>query len=248
MAHPLDDSNRPEPADRPLIGVTGPARGGHAAWMAVRFALWLAGARAVRITPDEPRTLGETPLLDGLVLTGGDDIEPRRYGERATRRMTIDPPRDALELDLAGEARRLRRPTLGICRGMQVLAIASGGELVEHIEPEARAHHNPLPFWRARLEPDSALAALLDRGALPINKIHHQAVARAGAGLHVAARDDDGLIQAVEAEDHPFFVGVQWHPEYLQYLAPHRRLVGAFVRAARGFDPIAEATAAGVTR
>lgn len=230
--HPLEH----RASERPVIGVSGPARGGWAAWLAVRFAIWRAGGRARRITPADhgPDDLPDLDALDGLVMTGGGDIEPRRYGAQATRPMRIDPPRDALELALVRRAREARLPTLGICRGMQIMAVVTGGRLIEHIEPEARAHRSPLPFWRAHIEPGTRIARLLGRHRIRINKIHHQAIDDPGPALRVVARDTDGLVQAIEAPDRAFFLGVQWHPEYMQYMAPHRRLIGALVRAAGG--------------
>lgn len=215
---------------RPVIGVTGPDDGGLPTWLAFRFAIWRAGGVARRVTPSAPAALTE---LHGLVLSGGDDIDPRRYHRTPTRRMTVDPPREALELRLINAALEHDLPLLGICRGMQLMAVALGGTLFEDIEPRARAHASPLPLWRARCERGSRLARALGVVDPAINKIHHQAIETPGDGVIEVAWDDDDLVQGIEIESTRFAFGVQWHPEYLPWLAPHRRLFDALVAAAR---------------
>lgn len=217
-------------ADRPIIGVTGPDRGGRMAWLACRFAIWRAGGRAVRLTPGAPTS--DSPLA-GLVLTGGADIDPRRYRRAPQDGADYDPARDAFELELIERARDRDLPLLGICRGMQLINVAHRGALFVDIEPEARAHYSPLPFWHVDCAPTGIVRRTLDASRVRINKIHHQAIERLGDGLVDVGWDDDGLTQAIEVKGMAFGVGVQWHPEYLPYLAPHRRLFDALVDAAR---------------
>lgn len=216
--------------DRPTIGVTGPDGGGLAAWLACRFAIWRAGGRAQRVTPSAPAA---DTALAGLVLTGGADIDPRRYRRAPRDGSDYDPARDTFELDLIERARDRDLPLLGICRGMQLINVAHGGALFADIEPRARAHVSPLPLWYVDCVPTGVVRRALDRSRVRINKIHHDAIERLGDGLVDVGWDDDGLIQAIEVKGMAFGVGVQWHPEYLPYLAPHRRLFEALVDAAR---------------
>ena len=212
---------------RPVVGITGPVHGGLAAWIALRFAIWRAGGRARRVTVAEPIPIAD---LDALMISGGDDIDPRRYRRRPTRRSTFDRPREDLELRLIAGAIERDLPLLGICRGMQLIAVAHGGTLFEDITP---ARSSPLPFWRAHCDRASLIARVLATPTPAINKIHHQAIESPGEGLIEVAWDDDQLVQGVEVKALTFGLGVQWHPEYLPYLSPQRRLFDALVDAAR---------------
>lgn len=162
---------------------------------------------------------------DGLVLSGGGDVHPGTYGaedDGSDEDASLEA--DRWELALLGEARRRGLPTFGICRGMQLLAVAHGGSLVQHLAHEAHPKMGSLPpaetlarRHEVAVEPGSRLAALLGAGAIAVNTIHHQAVADPGS-LRVSARGPGGVIEAVEATDWPAY-GVQWHPEKM----PERR-------------------------
>ena len=178
------------------------------------------------------------PRLDGLMLIGGGDIDPARYGaapHAATGR--IFPARDAAELALLRRALDLRLPVLGICRGLQLLNVALGGTLHQHV-PDLVRHEGHAGaagvFARhaVRLCPDGGLARALARTALDVPSYHHQAIDRLGVGLRPVAWSDDGLIEAAELEGHPFTVGVQWHPE----ADDDGALFTAFVAATAGRD------------
>ena len=227
---------------RPIIGITGyvtPATWGvwhdvpttlipHDYCAAVR----LAGGSAVVLPPDDEDT-GVLRALDGLVLAGGPDLDPALYG--AEREPLTEPhlERDRAEVALARRALELDLPILGVCRGMQLLAVAAGGHLHQHL-PEVLGHekHRPAPGvygeHAARFTPGSRIAALMGDDA-GIHCYHHQGVADAGT-LVVTGRAEDGLPEAVEDQDHRFVLGVQWHPEVIR----DRRLFGALVGAARG--------------
>jgi putative glutamine amidotransferase len=173
--------------------------------------------------------------LDGLLVPGGGDFLPERSYPPGVEFDAAS--RDQLDFDTRVLARALERgiPVLGICYGMQLLALQHGGSLHYDIAtdlPEARAHRLPEPEGRhaLRVEPGTRLAELLGPDASAVNSRHHQAVAEAGAGLVVCARAEDGVIEAIERARGPFCVGVQWHPERME--ARHReRLFGAFVGA-----------------
>ncbi|MHB1222954.1 MAG: gamma-glutamyl-gamma-aminobutyrate hydrolase family protein [Gemmatimonadaceae bacterium] len=180
---------------------------------------------------------------DGIVLVGGEDVDPARYGAaRHPRTEASAPARDAMELALVQAARGARVPLLAICRGLQVLNVALGGTLVQDIPSEragAVGHHPPgardARSHNVRVAADSRLSRLLQADSLPVNSLHHQAVDRLGRGLRAVAHADDGILEAAEATDPRWWaIGVQWHPEELTATASpwDRRLFEAFVEAA----------------
>ena len=162
--------------------------------------------------------------LDGLVLTGGIDVAPERYGE--TPHPTVkrtDPARDAFEIGVLQAALDRDLPVLAICRGHQVLNVAFGGRLLQHIEDGSHRadFHTPTAPSRwhtVRVEPGCRLRAILGAGEIEVNSRHHQAVLpeTLAAGLTPVAFSPDGLIEAVESNTHRWAIGVQWHPERLE--------------------------------
>ena len=180
---------------------------------------------------------------DGIVISGGVDVEAWRYGGDAERtERDLVPERDAFELAVVGVVREERIPVLLICRGMQVANVAFGGTLIEDLLSEPGASYVDHAYalgdpyrHRVRLEP-GRLADIAQTNEIETNSRHHQALRKVAPKLRVVGRSDDGVIEAVEATfEHPFFVGVQWHPENLALLddPPSRRLFEAFVVAAR---------------
>ena len=168
--------------------------------------------------------------VDGLMLTGGGDIAGEHYhSEHEDFIFNIDPDRDRVELFLAREAMAQDKPLLAICRGHQVLNVALGGTLYEDVTawmPGAIKHDYFELFPRNHtahaiaIEPDSKLAAALGRREAQVNSLHHQGIRDLAPGLVAVAHAPDGLIESVEGVDHPFALGVQWHPENLIYDAP----------------------------
>ncbi len=221
-------------ARRPRIGVTCSDRGGRFMWQCNRLALWRVGARAVRLSAG-----GRTSAtgLDGLILGGGDDIEAALYEGDAVAQVRVDPERDALERELVDLAWARGLPVLGICRGAQMINVARGGTLhgeVRAAYPEARHRRLVLRRKRVAVRADSRLGALLGVSHCRVNALHHQAVDRTGEGLRVVAEDRHGMVQALEASDGRFVLGVQWHPEF-QLLAPEQqRLFRGLVEATLG--------------
>jgi putative glutamine amidotransferase len=181
-------------------------------------------------------------LLDGVLLTGGDDIDPMIFnGEPHPRVAGVDPGRDNLELSLASWAVQSGVPFLGICRGCQVVNVALGGSLYTDIPdqvPAAERHHHLKGEPRSRLahqvqvEPGSCLAGILGQTSLPANSSHHQSAKDVPAGLCISARAPDGVIEALELPEHPFGLSVQWHPEWLPDAPAHQAIFTAFIRAA----------------
>ncbi len=198
-------------------------------------ALEQAGIEPALISPEAPRSLAG---LQGLVLSGGTDLNPARYG--AAPHPHNEPPddaRDELESSLLAEALAGGLPVLAICRGMQLFNVAHGGTLIQDLENSAvhvvRGDDPGLAAHRILVEPDTRLAAILGKGAHAVNSRHHQAVDRVGAGLRVTARSvPDGVIEALERSDHPFALAVQWHPEdQVRRDAEQKKLFEAFAGA-----------------
>jgi putative glutamine amidotransferase len=240
---------------RPLIGIpAGSYNSSHADVKTFRFngnytaALAAAGGLPVAIPLDLPED-GAWELfarLDGLCLAGGDDVDPAHYGETPHPALRlVDPLRDTMELRLARWALASDLPVLGICRGIQVLNVAAGGTLYQDLaaqrpgtichDYEYRAHDSPWerPMHCVLLQAGSRLGHLHDAANLHVNSFHHQAVKDVGDGFVETGWADDGLVEAIEAPDHPFAVGVQWHPEAMARIdVTFRRIFEAFVDAA----------------
>ncbi len=187
--------------------------------------------------------------VQGLLLTGGDDVAPSRYGETAHEATVLaDAARDDFELALVRGARERRLPIFAICRGIQVLNVACGGTLVQDIPAQiagALPHSFPVPpnqpFTLAHevwLDRDSLLSRLLGErlegtDSCEVNSRHHQAVKQAAAGFKVSATAPDGVIEAIEDPASPFCLGVQWHPENFWRTGEFRSLFEGFVDAAK---------------
>ena len=157
--------------------------------------------------------------LDGVIVTGGRDVDPARYGqEPGPHTDAPNPIRDDWEDAILGAAIETELPFLGICRGLQVLNVAQGGTLLQHLpdvvgSTRYNAGGGVFSTNEVEIEADSTLATLVGAEPLAVQSYHHQAVDRLGEGLVVTARSDDGIVQAVELETVPFGVAVQWHPE-----------------------------------
>ena len=211
-------------SDVPVIGISGNFRDGDCTlaqgyWESVSA----AGAIPVIIPPvDDPE--GIVSLIDGLdgiVLSGGADIDPEYLGEEPLDCIGINPRRDAPEIMLVRLAHERHIPTLGICRGIQILAAALGGRLYQDIATQHDRHDVEHDQKAPRhetshevlVEKDSLLYSLLSRERVAVNSFHHQAVKEAPAGFRVSATAPDGIIEGIEATDFNPILGVQWHPE-----------------------------------
>ena len=177
-----------------------------------------AGGQPVVLPPaGDPASV--LPRLDGLVLTGGGDLDPVRYGAPPHPRTDyVRDFRDTAELDLVRAALDRGLPFLGICRGAQVLNVALGGTLHQHVpDVVGDARHCPSPGnynrFPVTVSAGSLLGTVVGASSITVAHYHHQAIDRLGAGMTACAWSDDGLIEAAEVEDHPFALGVQWHPE-----------------------------------
>jgi putative glutamine amidotransferase len=234
------------PDTRPRIGVTRwedvPGETIEAYWARVRE----AGGEPVDL--DGPQT--NIDALHGLILTGGLDVAPERYGQTPHAKVKrTDPARDGFEAALLADALARDLPVLAICRGHQLLNVALGGRLLQHIEGDGhRADYKsegfPSRWHTVRVAPGSRLRALLGADELEVNSRHHQAVLpeTLAPGLMPVATSPDGIVEAVESGAHRWLVGVQWHPERLEeehtrFAPQSRRLFEALVREARKAQP-----------
>jgi putative glutamine amidotransferase len=205
-------------------------------------ALERAGAIPI-VCPPLPAALAESLLerVDGLCMSGGPDLDPAAYGER--RHVSTGPVEsqlDEFELALARAADARGLPILAICRGMQVLNVARGGSLHQHL-PDLNAgevNHRQTapgsePTHPVSIRSASRVARVLERTHADVNSFHHQGVARLGEGLVITGRAPDGTVEAIEAMDREFVLGVQWHAETLQAQPEQKALFVAFVDSAR---------------
>jgi putative glutamine amidotransferase len=178
--------------------------------------------------------------FDGILFAGGEDVDPSFYGEtKQHENVHDDPLRDKFEFALLDRALALRTPILGICRGVQMINVKFGGSLYQDLREDAEPQfeHRQTELGKSRQEPthsvlvtdeDSSLGAIV-HGACRVNSLHHQAVKRVGRGLKVTARSEDGLVEAVEsADEYPFLMAVQWHPEEMVNSSAEQREI--FVR------------------
>ncbi len=197
------------------------------------MALRLAGARVLQLSPAQPQL--DAPW-QGAVITGGHDIDPVLYAETSQVEPRYDAARDQLESAVIDRALADRQPVLGICRGAQLLNVRMGGSLHQRLR-EIRRHTSNrrtlFPLKQVWVTPESRLANTLGCTYGRINSLHNQGIDRLGAGLVVSARDQDQIVQGIEAPDHPFLIGVQWHPEFMLWQARSRRLFHALVDAVR---------------
>lgn len=250
--HPFDkDSDHA--MNPPIIGITGYADQSARPPNIPIFALARTYVRAVTLAGGAPVILppylSETQLrgivdgLQGLILSGGGDVHPSRFGKKdAGLLWRVDQERDRTDLALAAWALDSDLPLLAICRGVQVLNVAAGGTLIQDIPtqlPHALSHScvagRPLPdvAHDVHIKAETRLADLVGSGLLGVNSAHHQAVDEVGTGLIVTARASDDVIEGLEAPAHRFCIGVQWHPEAMvDSTPPMRRLFEGLIEAA----------------
>jgi putative glutamine amidotransferase len=207
-------------------------------------ALVKAGARPEELQLVSARDRGRAHArdFDGILFAGGEDVDPGfydegvRYGSVQTSR-----DRDDFEFALLDEVLHLRLPILGICRGIQMINVRFGGTLYQDLKDDtATQREHKQPDDRAEpthtvtvTDPESRVASVV-QGSCRVNSLHHQAVKRLGRGLKVTARSEDGLVEAVEAADeYPFLMAVQWHPEEMADVPEQRKLLEQFIAKCR---------------
>ena len=247
-----------EDGGRPLvIGIT--TKHGDAEWVQRNTRNYVnmvreLGATPVILAPDQPATLpdGATYMpdaagrldpallagLDGIIFSGGGDVHPRYFGQplAGAEESTIDEQRDELEIVLAQAALALDMPIFGICRGCQVLNVAAGGGMVQHLDGHRSPADGPTSFHTVELNPASKFGAIVGQPSLPVNTFHHQGLDQASLAPIFApvarAAEDEWLVEAYESPQHRWVIGVQWHPErHFELEHGHRRIWESFVAA-----------------
>lgn len=230
---------------RPVIGITGHVvtadatdhhTAHYGAMTSYARAVHRAGGLPVVISLVDPADAAPVlARLDGLVVTGGADVDPAAYGADPEPLLErTDPARDETDLAMCRAAVAANRPTLAICRGVQALNVAMGGTLVQHIDDHMVMACFNQTVHSVTVEPDSRLAAAVggERTALEVNTLHHQCIAEVAPGARVVARAPDGTVEAIEFEGADHVLGVQWHPELLRHLDEHLALFEQLVRDA----------------
>lgn len=200
--------------------------------------LWRCGLRGHYVTPQRP----ELPdNVRGVIIGGGDDVNPDHYGLTGDAGARYDHQRDALELEIFACAFASELPIMGICRGAQLMNIALGGNLHQDLRPlrEKTPNRNTIfPIKLARFEPSSRIGAIVGRDSIRVNSLHNQAVKDIAEPMRQAATDLDDFVQAIENPHREFMIGVQWHPEYMPYSANQRKLFSAFSTAVKSSNRI----------
>ncbi|MDR1616125.1 MAG: gamma-glutamyl-gamma-aminobutyrate hydrolase family protein [Syntrophomonadaceae bacterium] len=177
-------------------------------------------------------------VCHGIIFSGGGDIDPCHWGETPCKDLgEIEPLRDHFEIQLARHSLCWKIPVLGICRGCQVMNVAAGGSILQNIDSRF-CHQQKAPYFygfhQVALKAGSRLQAIIGQSSVRVNSFHHQSVNRLGENIRAVAQTEDGIIEAIEHENHPFWIGVQWHPEYMGD-AVSSRLMKYFVDAAADF-------------
>ncbi len=225
----------------PLIGITaiprpvqtmyGPADA-HSSTDALTSSVIAAGGVPVLlpVVPAEHAAL-QLRGLDGLVLAGGQDVDPETYGgSPAAEGAWVHKGRDDHELALLAAARSAGLPVLGVCRGLQLANVAMGGDLVEHVDGHDAGARFAVDLHPVRVAEGTLLARATGGGEIAVNSLHHQIVGSLASGLRASASAADGLPEAAEAREGPWFVAVQWHPELLGPARGGQDLFDALVR------------------
>ena len=188
-------------------------------------------------------------MLDGLVLTGGPDVDPKHYGEeKKYRSVHVDKDRDLFETNIIKYCLDKKIPILGICRGIQILNVVSGGTLYQDLKSDMAGHleepHGSYSDCKGKIEkrrlrhdvkimlPSSNLRQVFNIPTFEVNSRHHQAVKDVAPGFDLVACSNDAIIEAIEHREYPWVVGVQWHPESIEVYENFKPLFNAFVEVA----------------
>ena len=179
-------------------------------------------------------------MVDGVLVSGGNDISPMLYNERINRYCgLLDPDRDTFEIELSKHAIEIDKPVLGVCRGIQILNIALGGTVYQDLPSSGFELHTILtnernvPTHSVKIEKDSPLIHILGEEVVPVNSFHHQGIREVAPALKTAAVTPDGLVEAVYMPDKKFVLAIQWHPEMMFDSEQQAALFTAFIETCR---------------
>ncbi|WP_214000969.1 gamma-glutamyl-gamma-aminobutyrate hydrolase family protein [Arsukibacterium sp.] len=219
---------------KPVIAITGPERGAFGPRLLVALAVRWYGAAPLQLRPSSDLA---TAHFDGVVITGGHDVDPVLYAATSEVHPNYDPARDKLEMAVIKRADTAHIPLLGICRGAQLLNVSRGGSLFQQLTEQRRRTSQRwtiLPLKTLCLtRQNSALKQIFQCDTARINSLHNQAINQLGDNLQIVGRDLDNIVQAVADPDRDFVLGVQWHPEFLIFIRRQRHLFKAVVEQAR---------------
>lgn len=231
----------------PLIGITASMEEERKIMVTRHYSDWLLQKGAIPVIiphlTDNEKILAYTNLLDGLLLSGGGDIDPTYFQQETHPKLgNITPERDLLEIVLVQEMLKQNKPILAICRGCQILNVAAGGDMYQDLSAQFERqeklvqHQQKAPRWHAthtvNIEENSKLYAILGVNQCKTNSFHHQAIKNPAPSFKITARSMDGVIEAIESETHTFAVGVQWHPECMELdNQTSKKLFSSFVKS-----------------
>ena len=200
------------------------------------IALWASGAKVRWIKRNDPKAVLE---CDGLLVPGGDDVDPSLYGaERSEKCGKPNPTRDELDPVVLKLFLQTGKPILGVCRGLQMTNAFFGGTLHQDIKDIQKINHGgPMRLKKLQHHVTVTEGSLLHRivgdTTIPVNTFHHQAAQDVAPSLAVSAMSPDGIVEALEMPGHGFLLGVQWHPEHLMHNIYHKKIITAFVKACK---------------
>ncbi|RUO25222.1 peptidase C26 [Aliidiomarina minuta] len=219
--------------NKPVIAITGPARGALLPRFCVATIVRWYGAQPLQLRPGD-----NISRLDyqGVVITGGHDIDPVLYAAEQEVKPKHDKQRDEFESAVIEYALEHKMPLLGICRGAQLLNVQLGGNLFQELRSRREKTSNrwtSLPLKTLKVEARTQLEKHLGCRQCRINSLHNQGIDKVGQRMIISGRDLDGIVQAIEAPEEEFLIGVQWHPEFLLLLRRQRRLFQSLIQAVR---------------
>ncbi len=190
-----------------------------------------AGAVPIVLAFVDPGDVDELlDAVDGVVITGGCDIDPAAYGAPADPKLgTLNPARDDVDLAVARAVVARDQPTLAVCRGIQVLDVALGGTLVQHVDEHMRLDAYNQDVHSVKIAPHSRLATVVGGTEIGVNTLHHQVIDTLGPGVRAVAWNHDGHVEGIEVDAAPHVLGVQWHPELLRHRPEHLALFESLV-------------------
>lgn len=202
-------------------------------------AIWKAGAIPILIpvVEDAERALELLERVDGLLLSGGNDVSPQLYGTRVKHCGILNPERDRMEMSLLKKALSKNMPVLAVCRGVQLMNVCMGGTLYQDLPSEGFPVHSifsnlrNIPTHRVTVTEESLLAEIIGSGETWVNSFHHQAVDQLGTGLEAAAVSEDGVVEAITMPDKKFVLAVQWHPEMMFDSEKQQKIFQSFIKA-----------------